>query len=420
MEIRKIPVSEINPAEYNPRIDLKPEDPEYQKLKKSMANFGYVDPIIWNKQTGNLVGGHQRFKILIEQGLKEVEASVVDLSLKKEQALNLALNKIQGRWDDDKLAALIQELTTMPDFDIALTGFDAPEISNILDGLSGDDEDDFDVDGAIESIDEPVTKRGDIVELGRHRILCGDSANSEDIKRLMGDAKANLIFTDPPYLAKYTGDRPVKKRRNNKAMKMIQNDSMSQEDYELWLKQVLTNISSFISAGTPFYIWNGFRQFGPMGQMLVEIGFHLSNVITWMKPSICISYSDYNFQSEFCLYGWLKGDRPHKWYGSTKESNIWQISRDSSTSIIHQNQKPIELAQRAIKNSSIRNDIVLDTFLGSGSTLIAAESLGRRCFGVEIDPKYVDGIVHRYISFVGRDKVHDEVKKKYMKEVRHG
>jgi len=417
MDVKRVSVSRINPTPYNPR---KISDEELQKLKQSIVTFGYVEPIVWNCQTGNLVGGHSRLKILLEQGLKEIEVSVVDLSLEKEKALNLALNKIQGQWDQDKLALLIQELVDIPDFNIGLTGFDVPEISNILDGLANTQEDSFDIDKFVEAIDIPITQKGDLIELGQHRILCGDSSDCNNVKLLMNGATANLIVMDPHYLAKYVpGNRPTKKRKKSLG-KMIQNDFMPQEEYVAWLKRILVNTKTTIVSGTPFYIWNGFKQFGPMGQMLIEIGFHLSNVITWMKPSICVSYSDYNFQSELCLYGWLKGDRPHKWYGSTKESNVWQVTRDSLTSIIHQNQKPLELPKRSICNSSVRGDIVLDLFLGSGSTLIAAESLGRRCFGMEIDPKYVDGIVQRYIFFVGKENVSKEISNKYIKEVQHG
>ena len=168
------------------------------------------------------------------------------------------------------------------------------------------------------------------------------------------------------------------------------------------------------------YMWNGFRQFGPMTQMLIDLGFHVSNIITWVKPSICISFSDYNFQSEFCIYGWFSGGESHRWFGSTNESNIWEVKRDNSNSRIHQNQKPVELAQRAIKNSSQRGDLVLDMFLGSGSTLIAAESLERRSCGIEIDPRYCDAIVKRCIAFMGRDKVSQEVLNKYCSEAENG
>jgi len=420
MKIQKVSISEINPAPYNPRVDLKPGDPDYEKLKKSIKEFGYIDPVVWNSSSGNLVGGHQRYKILIEKGMTEVEVSVVDLPLEKEKALNIALNKIQGQWDQEKLATLIQELSTLPDFDVSLTGLDLPEISNLIDSLSPDKEDDFDFGGEVDNIEEPITKKGDLIELGPHRILCGDSSKPEDIKKLIGKDKVHLVYCDPPYLAFYVpGNRPgIKKRKKNKGT-MIENDNMKQDEYERWLAKVVSNIKPYLASGSPIYIWNGFRQFGPMADMLIKQGFHVSNVITWVKPSIAISFSDYSFQSEFCLYCWLKGNSGHNWYGSTKESNVWQVRRDLPSDRIHQNQKPIELAQRAIKNSSKRDDIVLDLFAGSGSTLIAAEQLNRKALLMEISPKYCDAIIRRYIAYVGRENVAADLVHKYLKEEVH-
>src|SRR3989338_10967426 len=189
MNIQKVKIEQINPVAYNPRIDLKPGDPEYEKLKKSINTFGYVEPLVWNSRTGNLVGGHQRLKILIDQGHKEVEVSVVDLDLEKEKTLNLALNKISGEWDDEKLGELLKELTQNPDFDNLLTGFDLPEISQIFDRLEEINEDNFDFEAELKKIKNPKTKLGDIIELGEHRLLCGDCSKSEDLARLFGDQK---------------------------------------------------------------------------------------------------------------------------------------------------------------------------------------------------------------------------------------
>jgi len=423
MDIRKIRIEEINPAPYNPRKDLQPDDPKFKQIEGSIDSFGLVEPLVWNERSGNLVGGHQRLKVLIQKGCKEVDVSVVDLDPEQEKALNIALNKVQGAWDESKLAVLMDELSKSPTFDIGITGFDAPELSDILDRYAEGKEDDFDVDAVVETIETPVTKRGDLIELGAHRILCGDSANADDVRCLMGSEQAQLLNIDPPYSVQYVpGNRPIKQTKNKKPdhSKTIQNDCMPQEDYEKWLKQVLGNISQFLEGNASAYIWNGFRQFGPMTQMLIDLGFHISNVITWVKPSICISYSDYNFQSEYCMYGWRQGQGAHKWHGATNESNVWYEKRDNPNLRIHQNQKPIELAQRAIKNSTLRNEIVLDCFLGSGFSLIAAESLGRRCYGIEIDPKYCDAIVRRYINYVGISKVPETLQQKYLTEVTHG
>ncbi len=423
MEIRKISVSQINPAPYNPRIDLTPEDPEYQRLEKSIATFGYVEPLVWNERTGTLVSGHQRLKVLIEKGIQEIEVSVVDLPIKEEKALNLVLNKVRGDWDQDKLAVLLEELQKTPDFEIGLTGFDLPEISQILDGFHEQAEDDnFDLEKTLSEIAEPVTKTGDLIKLGPHRILCGDSSNPDHLKKLLADSQVNLLQTDPPYnVDYYGGNRPNASSRpaKHKLWDRIYSDNMSQEQYEEWLKVILTNTTPYLAIGAPIYIWNGHRQFGPMHQMLKELGFHVSCVITWAKESFSLGFGDYNQRTEFCLYGWKADNGAHVWYGPNNESTLWEIHRDLTKGYKHPTQKPIAIAQRAIRNSSKRGDVVLDLFLGSGSTLIAAESMERCCFGIEIDPRYCDAIVRRYIAFVGIDKVDSKIVAKYVSGVKN-
>ncbi len=410
MNIQMVPISKINPAEYNSRVDLQPDDPRYQRIKKSMTNFGYIDPIIWNSRTGNLVGGHQRLKILKAQGLLEVEVSVVDLPLEKEKQLNIGLNKIQGDWDEEKLANLFKDLEAVPDIDITLTGFDLPEIDEIMDRHLRLEEDDYNFEEAIERISEPITQSGDIIELGSHRIMCADSSILEDLERLFEDAQASLYWSDWPYNTNYNaGNRPgaVKSKWDS-----IKNDNLSDEKYSEWMRQVLAATKPFLKDGCPVYIWNGHRQFWTMSQRLVENGFHPACVLTWAKPGFSPSYADYQQQTEFCLYGWKLG-APHSWYGSA-ESSLWEINRDPVNSLIHPTQKPIALAQRAIRNSSRRGEIVFDSCLGSGSALIAAESLGRRCFGCELARNYCDALILRYIDYVGADKVSSLIKSKYL------
>jgi DNA modification methylase len=415
MKIEKVYISSINPAAYNPRLDLQPGDKDYVKLKRSMDTFGYVEPLVWNSRTGNLVGGHQRFKILKEQGLKEVDVSVVDLDEDKEKALNLALNRIRGDWDDEKLARLLQELTTTPDFDTTLTGFDIPEISSILDTLIQAPEDGFNIDDALGMAGLAVTAPGDLIELGQHRLLCGDSTKKADLDRLLGGQLAALLHTDPPYNVNYSGDnRPVDDNQGD--WRKIANDNMPQEKYEAWLADVLRNAVAVLEPGAAMYIWNGSRQFGPMYDTLLKEGIYISCVITWAKERFALGFSDYNHQTEFCFYGWKDKSGTHKWYGPNNESTLWQIKRDSTAEYIHPTQKPVALAHRAIVNSSKRGDAVLDLFLGSGTTLIAAESLKRRCYGMELDPLYCDAIVRRYVKFVGKDKVSSEILAKYMIE----
>ena len=422
MDIRTVALAQLNPAPYNPRLDLKPGDPAYEKLKRSITEFGFVEPLVWNQRTGHLVGGHQRMEVLRDLGYQEAEVVVVDLPLEREQTLNLALNKIQGDWDEAKLAALLQELTQVPNFDVGLTGFDLPEISELFDRQKELQEDDFDIEATVAGIETPVTQPGDLIELGPHRILCGDSTKQEDFLRLLGNERVDLVHSDFPYNVSYMqkNNRPSTETRPKKSRKwdQIYSDALPQGEYEQWMGQVLGNIKQALRPGAAVYFWQGHRQFPPMYQILLDLEFHISCVVCWLKESAAITYADYAFQTEQCLYGWLTG-AAHYWAGPAVESNVWQIKRDPTKTYVHPTQKPVALAQRAMRNSSQRGDVVLDCFLGSGSTLLAAESLERRCFGIEIDPKYCDAIVRRYIAFVGKDKIPAEMRAKYCQEAPH-
>ena len=420
MDLERISVARINPAPYNPRKDLQPGDPEYEKLARSISEFGCVEPLVWNRRSGNLVGGHQRFKILIARGDKDVDVSVVDLAPEREKALNIALNKISGEWDPQRLAELLDELIHIPDFDIKLTGFDVPDANALIAEVlqsSLDKEEHFDVEAALDREHPAVTKRGQVIELGRHRLLCADSSDPEAFTALLGEQKVNLLFTDPPYnVDYYGGDRPIPEKARPKQSRQwnrIYGDDRTQDDYSSWLKTILTNATNMLAVGGCFYIWNGHRQFGPMHLALNELGMHISCVITWAKESFAIGYGDYNQQTEFCLYGWKEDNGSHRWFGPTNESTLWQVHRDPTKSYQHPTQKPLELAKRAMRNSTRPGDAVLDCFLGSGTMLIAAERTGRRCHGIEIDPHYCDVIVRRYITFAGEQAVTPELVKRY-------
>jgi len=409
MRFERIPIEKVNPAPYNPRQDLQPGDPAYEKIRRSLEEFGCVEPLVWNKRTGNLVGGHQRLKVLQAQGAREVEVSVVDLPPERERALNLALNKIAGDWDEEKLAHLLDELAQTSEVDLELTGFEGPELESLLEASQGSlGEESFDLEAALDQVGKPVTQEGELIELGPHRLLCGDSAKREDIKLLMGSCRADVVFTDPPYnVSYYGGNRPQPAKARPKPSRnwaRIYGDDMTQEAYETWLSSVLWNVDSVLGPGAPLYLWNGHRQFGPMHLILTRMGYRVGCVLTWAKESFSIGYGDYNQQTEFCLYAWKLGSR-HRWYGPTNETTLWQVAREHTQHYLHPTQKPVELAERALRNSSRRGDIVLDVFLGSGTTLVAAERLGRRCFGIEIDPKYCDVVIRRYIALAGDGNV---------------
>lgn len=418
-QIETIPIKNINPDPRNPRVDLRSGDPEYDKLKASIEAFGCVELLIFNKRTQTLISGHQRLKVLMELGHTEADVVVVDLPLEKEKALNLAMNRIQGRWDEEKLAVLLEEIIKIPDFDFSVSGFDLPDISEILDRKAEVAEDEFDFDSSLESIVEPITKPGDIIQLGNHRIACGDSTDLANVARLMEDQRASLVVTDPPYRANYCAEnRPTNKRKKPK-WASIANDNLSELEHHSFLKKAFSNMRQFMVPGASAYIWNGFAQFGKMSDLLTALGFHIGSILVWMKPSPSPSFADYQWACEFCCYAWLS-DASHRWFGPPSESNVWQCGRDSANTLCHPSQKPIELAARAMRNSSVCGDIILDPFLGSGSVLIAAESLSRKCYGFEIDPRYVDAIVKRFIAFVGKDKVSPEIRERYFAEVFDG
>jgi len=423
VNIKTIKVADYRPAKYNPRVDLDQKDVEYQKLDASMKEFGFLELLVVNENTGNIISGHQRVKILKARGVTETEAIVVNFSPEKEKAANLALNKIRGDWDKKKLAVLLDELLKLPDFDIGITGFDTLEIGQIFDRYGEQrDADDYDFQSALENIVEPVTQKGDLIHLGPHRILCGDSTNPNDFKILMNGEKADILDCDFPYNVSYMqkNNRPSVSTRPKKSRRWdcIYSDDMPQDEYEIWMRKVMVNIKNYLKPGSPVYIWQGHRQIPPLYQILLDLGFHVSCIVCWMKEAAVISYGDYSFRSEHALYGWLEG-APHYWAGEPGESNVWEVHRDPTKNYIHPTQKPVELAAKAIQNSSKRGDIILDTFLGSASVLIACESLGRRCYGCEIDSRYVDAMILRYIAFVGKDKVSEELVKKYIKEDIH-
>ena len=246
MNIQNIETSKLIPATYNPRKDLKPEDEEYQKIKRSITEFGFVNPLIINKDM-TVIGGHQRLKVLQELGYTSVECVIVDLDKQNEKALNIALNKISGDWDTEKLESLLQELQ-LEDFDVSLTGFGSDEVDDILSDLVETKEDDFDVDQAVNEIEEPVTKVGDIWILGRHRLMCGDSTQKEDVMRLMNNLDADMILTDPPYNVDYEG-------KTQDALKIV-NDKMDNNEFYNFLHIAFKNLYDFTKEGGCIYVFH--------------------------------------------------------------------------------------------------------------------------------------------------------------------
>lgn len=390
MIIRKVPVTDINPAEYNPRKDLKPGDPAYEKLKRSMTEFGYVEPIIWNEETGNIVGGHQRYKVLVAEGHTEVECVIVKMSPEREKALNVALNKVTGDWEFEALADLIKDLEAQ-DFDVTLTGFDAAEIEDLFSQVHDKDatDDDYDVNKALE--EAAFVKPGDVWLLGRHRLLCGDATKPEDVEKLMDGKKANLVLTDPPYNVDFESASGLK----------IRNDKQDNDTFYSFLLAAFKNMAEHTAPGGSIYVFHADTEGLNFRKAFIEAGFHLSGVCIWKKNSLVLGRSPYNWIHEPILFGWLRGGK-HKWFTGRSETIVWNYDKPKKNGE-HPTMKPVPLLCYPIKNSSQVNGIVMDLFGGSGSTLIACEQIDRIAYTLELDPKYATVIVKRYMEQVGTD-----------------
>jgi DNA modification methylase len=387
MQIEKLKTELLIPADYNPRKDLKPGDPEYEKLKRSIEQFGYVEPVIWNKTTSHVVGGHQRLKVLLDMGITEVECVVIEMNEEKEKALNIALNKISGDWDKDKLMLLIADLQGA-DFDVSLTGFEPAELDALFkDSLKdGIHEDDFDVDAELQK--PALTKQGDIWMLGQHRLICGDSTKADTFNVLMDGKLANLVVTDPPYNVNYEGSAGK-----------IKNDNMGNEAFYTFLLSAFQNTEAAMAKDASIYVFHADTEGLNFRKAFSEAGFYLSGTCIWKKQSLVLGRSPYQWQHEPVLFGWKKSGK-HNWYADRKQTTIWEFEKPKKNSD-HPTMKPVALVAYPILNSSLSNCIVLDPFGGSGSTLIACEQTDRVCYTIELDEKYCDVIVKRYIEQVG-------------------
>lgn len=437
-ERRKL--SDLKAADYNPRKALTPEDSEYQKIKRSIEEFGYVDPIIINED-GTIIGGHQRCTVLKDLGYEEVDVVVVSLDKQREKALNIALNKITGEWDELKLKDLLLDLD-LGDYDISLTGFESEELTDLVDRLAIEPEaidDDFDESEMLEQISEPKTKLGDVWKLGRHRLMCGDSTSQEDVATLMKGELADLIITDPPYNVNY-GDKAEmldtylqKGHRNNSRIK---NDNMDNESFYSFMLQIYQSAYEFMREGAAIYVFHAESTGHIFRQAFLDAGLKLSQCLTWEKNTFVLGRQDYQWRHEPCLYGWKEGAAHYFINDRTQDTVILEDDVDfeamkkaelvayikdlhrkykDQTSVIYENKparndihptmKPVTLVGRLMSNSSKSGWNVLDLFGGSGSTLMAAEQLGRTAFLMELDEKFCDVIVKRWEEYTGQSAV---------------
>ena len=393
VKIQKFRLDELHPADYNPRVELKPGDKEFEKLKKSIGKFGVVELIVVNTANNNtVVSGHQRLNVLKAMGKKEATCLVVELNEEDERSLNIAMNKINGEWDIPKLATLLEQIKDMGR--LADTGFD-PEEADVVFSKVHDKkvkEDNFDIDSELKQ--KTFSKEGDMWLIGKHRVVCGDSTGEEVYTRLMDGQKANMVLTDPPYGVDV-----------EETAGKIKNDNLPDAEFHDFLLSAFRCMHANLDDEGSIYVWHADTKGRIFREAYEEAGFYLSGCCIWKKNALVLGRSPYQWIHEPCLYGWKKGGT-HKWFGDRKQVTVWEYDKPKS-SPDHPTTKPVALMAYPMKNSTTANGIVLDPFLGSGSTLIACMEMGRVCRGIELDPKFVDVIVKRAIAH--NDGKYDDV-----------
>ena len=405
IQIEQLPIGELRPDPANPR---RISDQELETLTRSINEFGLIDPIIARREDKMVIGGHQRLLAARKLGYKTVPVVLTDLSVEQAHLLNIALNKISGSFDQELLVRMLKELQEVPDIDLSLSCFEEDELKKLLKSLDArerrDRPENFDLDAAVKAAQSsPVAKLGDIWLLGEHRIGCNDSTDREAVQRLMGQSKAAMTFTDPPYNVNY-GETMKDKLRNNS--NKILNDNLG-EVFEPFLEKACKNMLEFTDGAV--YICMSSSELHTLQKAFIAAGGHWSTFVIWAKNTFTMGRSDYQRQYEPILYGWREGVS-HYWCRDRDQGDVWQVDKPSS-SPLHPTMKPLALIERAIQNSSQSGDILLDTFLGSGSTLIACERTGRICYGMELEPLYIDVAVMRWEAFSGeKAKLSEEVK----------
>lgn len=380
-------VSELIPYVRNARTH---SEAQVSQIAASIREFGFLSPILV-AEDNTILAGHGRLAAAQKLGLKKVPCVKENhLTETQKRAYIIADNKLSlnAGWDNELLAVELSELEGA-DFNLDLLGFDEAELSSIFDADKDVNEDDFDVEKELE---EPCfSKTGDIWMLGKHRVICGDATKLETYKTLLENTKVNLVVTDPPYNVNYEG-----------AAGKIKNDNMENDKFYQFLFNSFVNMEQAMADDASIYVFHADTEGLNFRKAFQDAGFYLSGCCIWKKPSLVLGRSPYQWQHEPCLYGWKKKGK-HKWYAGRKETSVWEFEKPKKNAD-HPTMKPIALLAYPIKNSSMTNSLVLDPFAGSGSTLIACEQTGRVCYAIELDEKYCDVIVKRYIEQVGNDK----------------
>ncbi len=402
MTIEQVPIDRLRPDPANPR---RISEAELESLTRSIKEFGIVQSILALRD-GTVIGGHQRLVAARRLGYRTVPVIWLDITLEQSRLLNLALNKISGDWDKELLARLLADLK-VEEADLSLTGFSEDELAKLLKSLDLRDKkerlEEFDFDEALRRAQsEPRAQRGEIWALGDHRLMCGDSTSAEDVARLFQGEQASLLATDPPYLVDYQADN----HPASKANKGRKNKDKHWDDYHdpetsvEFFRKFLTVALSHLKPNTAVYQWHADKRRMLVEQAWNEAGLFMHQAIVWVKARAVLTRSHFLWQSEPCLYGWVQGQQPKR-KPPANQSNVWQIDQSGASMGIHPTQKPVDIFLRPIEWHTEIGDVVYEPFSGSGTQIVAAERLSRRCFAMELEPRYVDVAVRRWEAFTG-------------------
>jgi len=386
-DMKLVPVDRLVPYANNARTH-SPE--QITKLRSSLREFGFINPVIID-QNYSVIAGHGRIMAAKEEGIKEVPCVFVDhLTDAQKKAYILADNRMamDAGWDEELLRIELEGLQAA-DFDLALTGFDDKELADLFkaDTESEVQDDDFDLTAALEKAS--FVERGDVWTVGRHRLMCGDATSPEDVAALMDGKKANLILTDPPYGVSFKSSSGL----------TIKNDSMKNEEFYNFLLAAFENMVAHLESGGSAYVFHADTEGLNFRRAFVDAGFHLAGCCIWVKNSLVLGRSDYQWQHEPVLYGFLQNGK-HAWYSDRKQTTIWNFDKPKRNKD-HPTSKPLDLLGYPLCNSTQENAVVIDTFGGSGSTLMACEQANRICYTMELDEKYASVILRRYVEDTG-------------------
>ena len=397
-EMQLVNIDQLVPYQNNARTH-SPE--QINKLRASLREFGFINPVIIDRDYG-VIAGHGRIAAARAEGITEVPCVFADhLTEAQKKAYILADNRmaLDAGWDEDMLRVEIEALQGA-DFDTALTGFDEKEFADFF-GTDDDDaeDDDFDLSSALEQAS--FVQKGDVWTVGRHRLMCGDATSMDDVATLMDGKKANLLLTDPPYGVSFKSSSGL----------TIQKDSMKNEEFYQFLYDAFTAAASFLGAGASAYVFHADTEGLNFRKAFIDAGFHLAGCCIWVKDSLVLGRSDYQWQHEPVLYGFLQNGK-HSWYSDRKQTTVWNFAKPKRNAN-HPTSKPLDLLSYPIGNSTQENSIVLDTFGGSGSTMMACQQTNRICYMMELDEKYASVILRRAVEdgispddiFVERDGV---------------